>query len=78
MKESTLIEMRNQVETLGQVMSRIINDIENLKTLAMGDHQVIKQLKEFPDIIKQMQKDEQEKNAERATPGDSGSLITDE
>ena len=77
MKESTLIEMRNQVETLGQVMSRIINDLENLKTLAMGDHQVIKQLKEFPDIIKQM-KDEQEKDTSGTATGDSGLIIADE
>ena len=78
MKESTLLEMKNQVAILGNAVNRLLQEHEMLKTLVMGDHQVIKQLKEFPDIIKKMQEDEQEKDAERATPGDSGLIITDE
>ena len=78
MKESTLLEMKNRVEILGNAVNRLLQEQEMLKTLVMGDHQVIKQLKEFPDIIKKMQEDEQEKDAERATPGDSGLIITDE
>ena len=77
MKESTLLEMKNRVELLGGAVQRLMQENEMLKTMVMGDHQVIKQLKEFPEIIKNM-KDEQEENAERATPGDSGLIITDE
>ena len=77
MKESTLLEMKNQVAILGNAVNRLLQEHEMLKTMVMGDHQVIKQLKEFPEIIKNM-KDEQEENAERATPGDSGLIITDE
>lgn len=70
MKESKLIEMQRQLEIAGQALNRLLQEVDMLKTMVMGDHQVIKQLKEFPDIIKKMQ-DEQE-NANGTTAGDSG------
>lgn len=77
MKESTLIEMKNRIEILGNAVSRLMQEQEMLKTMVMGDHQVLKQLKEFPDIIQKM-KDEQKEDTSGAPTGDSGLVITDE
>lgn len=63
--------MQRQLEIAGQAINRLLQEVNMLKTMVMGDHQVIKQLKEFPDIIKKMQ-DEQE-NTDGTTSGDSGS-----
>ena len=77
MKESTLIEMRNRIDILGGALNRVMQELEMLKTMVMGDHQVIKQLKEFPDIIEKM-KDEQKEDTSGVTTGDSGLIIADE
>ncbi len=80
MKESKLIQMQNQMETLGQVCMKMTRQIQALEMLAMGDHEVIKRLEEFPAIINQMQKEEQDakENTNGSTTGDSGSTNTTE
>ena len=63
--------MGNKIEQLGAAAQQLIRTTEALKTIVMGDHEVIKQLKEFPAIIKKMQ-DEQKANATGTTNGDQG------
>ena len=75
MKESRLIQMERNVDTLGRVAQELTHRLEQLKMVVMGDHEVIKRLGEFPEIIKQMQ-DEQE-NANTTTGGDSGEASSD-
>ncbi len=57
MKENRLIEMSNKIDILGEAVNRMINDIEFIKTVAMGDHSVIKKLKEFPAIIEELKEE---------------------
>ena len=75
MKESKLIEMQNKIEATGRVLQKVLFEIENLKTLVFGNHEVMKRLSEYTDIIKQLQ-DEQEKNTDGAPSGDSGSTTS--
>ena len=63
--------MGNKIEQLGGATQQLIRTTEALKTIVMGDHEVIKQLEEFPTIIKKMQ-DEQKTNATGTTNGDQG------
>ena len=44
--------MGNKIEQLGGATQQLIRTTEALKTIVMGDHEVIKQLKEFPDYYK--------------------------
>ncbi len=79
MKESKLIEMRNQIDTLGKVAMKMTKDYQALQMIVMGDHEVIKQLSEFPEIIKTMQKqqeDAKQENTDGSTTGDSGLIDT--
>ena len=72
MKESSLLQMKNKIDTLGSVIERLIQETEMLKTLVMGDHAVIKELKEFPDIIEKMKQDNGKKeNTSGVVAGDS-------
>ena len=79
MKESKLIEMQNNINTLGAVCKRITQEIEMLKTMVMGDHEVIKRMSEFKEIINQLKEErDEQKDADGSTSGDSGSLDTSE
>ena len=78
MKEQKLIEMQNKVEAVGRVLQQIINEMENLKTLVFGNHQVMQRLSEYKEIIEQLQKeqDEQKTNTSGDATGDQGITST--
>ncbi len=57
MKESKLIEMHNKVEATGRVLQTLINKINHLETLTMGNHQVLKRMDGFSDIIEQLKEE---------------------
>lgn len=79
MKESRLIQMKKQVEVLGMALESAIKEIGQLKVLVMGDHQVIKRLKEFPEIIEQIrQENGQEEDTSGTAPGDSDAASSSE
>lgn len=54
MKEQRLVEMSNKIETLGKVAQEIMQEIGYLKTMVIGDHEVLKNLKEFPEIMQKL------------------------
>ena len=62
MKESKLIEMGNRIETLGQAIMRLTEEISMLKTLAMGDHQLIKLLPGFPEALEELKAQHEAEN----------------
>lgn len=80
MKESKLIEMRNNIETLGAVCQKITQELQMLKVMVMGDHQVIKRLSEFESIVEQLKQEqnEQETESDRVVGADSGTADTDQ
>lgn len=74
MKESTLLEMKNRIDATGRILQQLINELEHLKTLAYGNHQVMKRLPEYNDIIKQLQEENgKEEDTSGAATGSSGS-----
>lgn len=80
MKESKLIEMQNKTESLGRVLQAVINELEMIKTMVMGDHEVIKRLDQYDDIINQLKKeveDGKETDTSGSTSGSSGAFETD-
>ena len=81
MKESKLIQMQNQVETLGMIADKMIREITNLKDLAVGTLETVKLLPGYEEAIKELVKQNtngKEEDTSGATPGDSGLIITDE
>lgn len=56
MKESELIMIRNKVETLGGVANQLIKEINNVKQLAIGTLETIKQMPDYEEAIEQLKK----------------------
>ncbi len=45
MKEQTIIEMKNKIETLGMINQRLIKEMDQLATLAMGTLETLKNIR---------------------------------
>ena len=54
MKENKLIEMRNKVETLGGVANQLIREVNNIKQLALGTLETIKQMPDYEEAINKL------------------------
>jgi predicted ATP-grasp superfamily ATP-dependent carboligase len=70
MKESKLIEMSNRVDTMGAAMNRVVQELNNLKDLAIGLTELMKLLPDYEDALEKMkqnlkeQKEQEEKQKE--------------
>lgn len=64
MKESKLVEMRNKIESQTRVIQQLINEIGQLKTLVINLLEIIKRLKEYESIVKQIKDDREADNKE--------------
>ena len=51
MKESTLLEIKNKVETLGQVHNIIVQELNMIKDLAVGTSELIKKFDGYEDAL---------------------------
>ena len=63
MKESVLIQMQNKIETLGRVNNQLVQEVDLLKTMVMGDHALIQKMPGFEEAMENL-KDEYGKEEE--------------
>jgi predicted ATP-grasp superfamily ATP-dependent carboligase len=61
MKESKLIEMSNRVDTIGAAMNRVVQELNNLKDLAIGLTELMKLLPDYEDALEKMKQNLKEK-----------------
>lgn len=54
MKESKLIEMQNRVEALGGAVTRLINEVNNLKDLSIGTMELVKKLPDYNKALEEL------------------------
>lgn len=54
MKEKNLIDMQRKVEAVGNVLQQIIAELEQLKTLAVGNMELTKLLPGYDDALEEM------------------------
>jgi len=66
MKESKLIEMNNKIESQTRVMQEIINELGQTRNIIVSLLEIVKRLKEYKPIIKQLQ-DEREADTKKAS-----------
>ena len=67
MKEQTLIEMRNKIETLGGVANQLIKEVNNIKHLALGTLETIKQMPDYDEAINKLKEQAAEQTSEAKT-----------
>jgi hypothetical protein len=63
MKEQTLVEMRNKIDTLGQVVQKMYMEMQNLSDLSIGTHELVKRFDGYDAAIEKL-KDEVAKTEE--------------
>lgn len=65
MKESKLIQMQNKIESQTRVMQQIINELGQTRQIVISLLEIVKRLKEYKPIIKQLE-DERKADSEKA------------
>ena len=64
MKEQKLIEMRNKLDKLDQIMQQVIQEMYNLKNLSIGTLETIKRMSEYDQALEKLKADsEKEKES---------------
>ncbi len=51
MKESTLLEMKNKIESLTNVVQYLLTEYEHIKTLSVGTMKTIKHMPGYEDAL---------------------------
>ena len=64
MKEETLIEMKKKIEALVRVLQQVMNEQQNLTTLAAGTFQALKLMPGYDEAIKSMTEKAKEEKEE--------------
>jgi len=54
MKENKLIEMKNKVEALTRISQHLLNEISQLKDLAVGTLETIKYMPDYDEAIQKL------------------------
>ena len=67
MKENKLIEMANKIETVGQVLNQIIQEMKILDERVHGMYMFIQQLPNYEEIVEQLKEKAAKEESEDGT-----------
>ena len=65
MKESKLIEMQKRQEILGNAVNRVLFELEQLKTLSVGNMELVKLLPGYETALAQLKEQHEAANEEK-------------
>ena len=71
MKESKLLEMQNKIEALGSALTRVINEMTNLKDLSIGTMELVKKLPDYDKALEELKEQYKKKKDESIQTKDS-------
>ena len=71
MKESKLLEMQNKIEALGSALTRVINEMTNLKDLSIGTMELVKKLPDYDKALEKLKQQYKKKKDESIQTKDS-------
>jgi hypothetical protein len=75
MKEQTIIEMKNKVETLGKAVQFLMQEVPQLKDLAIGTLETIKKMPDYEKAIEELKKKMVEGASKAKEADTSGKII---
>ena len=64
MKESTLIEMKKRQEILGNAVNRVLFELEQIRTLSVGNMELLKLLPGYEEALAQLKAQNEDTNKE--------------
>ena len=67
MKESTLLEMKNKIESIGRILQHLLNETTHLRELSVGTLEAVKLMPGYDEAIEQLK--ESLTNKEKETNG---------
>jgi len=65
MKEQTLIEMKNKIETLGLINQKLIEELNQTATIALGVLETIKHMPGYDKAISKLKDQAAEQSSEK-------------
>ena len=65
MKENKLIEMSNKIDTMGNALNRIIQELNTLKDISVGTTELVKLLPGYKKALKELTKVFEERKKEQ-------------
>ena len=65
MKEQTLIEMKNKIETLGLINQKLISELNQTATIALGVLETIKHMPGYDKAISKLKDQAAEQSSEK-------------
>lgn len=75
MKEQTIIEMKNKIETLGKAVQFLMQEVPQLKDLAIGTLETIKKMPDYEKAIEELKKEMVESASKTKEADTSGKII---
>ena len=54
MKESTLLEMKNKIESIGRILQHLLNETKHLRELSVGTLETLKLMPGYDEAIEQL------------------------
>ena len=67
MKESTLLEMKNKIESISRILQHLLNETTHLRELSVGTLEALKLMPGYDEAIEQLK--ESLTNKEKETNG---------
>ena len=77
MKENTLLEMKNKIDAMTNVVQQLINEITHLRELSIGTLETIKLMPDYKDAIEALKKQMEDNIKEKQKAKQNGIIEQD-
>ena len=77
MKESTLLEMKNRIESIGRILQHLINETTHLRELSVGTLETLKLIPGYEDAINELKNKMEENVKQKKKEKENGAIKSD-
>ncbi len=74
MKEQTLLEMKNKIESLTRIIQHLINEITHLRELSVGTLETVKLMDGYEDAIEKLKKSMEDNVKQKQKKEENGAI----
>ena len=74
MKEQTLLEMKNKIESLTRLMQHVLQELTHLRELGVGSLETLKLIPGYEDAINELKKKMEEEVKEKEKAKKNGTI----
>jgi|TARA_R100001443_G_scaffold93606_1_gene100200 hypothetical protein len=74
MKEQTLLEMKNKIESLTRLMQHVLQELTHLRELGVGSLETLKLMPGYEDAINELKKKMEEEVKEKEKAKKNGTI----